>query len=444
MPHIVIVNAVYPPEPVVSAQMGRDLAVHLAQTGARVTVLCPPPSRPLGVDNAALRPVGRPLVRVEEGVEVVRLQSYTAPRSRLLPRMRESWGFGHHVCHYLEDHVADVGVVYANAWPLFSQALVARYCSQRGIPLILHIKDVYPESLLPRLPRFCRGTAASLLTALDRWTARRATLVVVISEQMRRTYVEGRGLASEKVVTMRDWVDESRFSHLPTREEACLRYAVPQEPFTFLYLGNIAPTAGVEHLIEAFHFARLSQAQLVIAGDGSAKAACVARASSLGSSEVRFISCPDAANVPLLQSMAHVCLLPLRKGTGFSCMPSKLMAYLFSAKPVLATVDDGSDAARCLQEAQCGWVGQPENAVWLAGKMGEVAALPAVDLDMMGQRGRAYGLRHFSKSEGVPRLANLVVAAGRQKNLPSKLDSRREEDRQEPNMSKDGFVQVLR
>lgn len=32
-PRIVMVSAVYPPEPVVSAQNGRDLAMHLAKRG---------------------------------------------------------------------------------------------------------------------------------------------------------------------------------------------------------------------------------------------------------------------------------------------------------------------------------------------------------------------------------------------------------------------------
>lgn len=53
---VAVVNAVYPPEPVVSAQMGRDLAGHLADSVARVTVLCPYPSRPLGVEYANFRP----------------------------------------------------------------------------------------------------------------------------------------------------------------------------------------------------------------------------------------------------------------------------------------------------------------------------------------------------------------------------------------------------
>ena len=81
MLHVAIVNAVYPPEPVVSAQMGRDLAVQLAKSGAQVTVLCPIPTRPMGttysdyMNNHCLR------LERKDGVQVVRLPSFTASRN---------------------------------------------------------------------------------------------------------------------------------------------------------------------------------------------------------------------------------------------------------------------------------------------------------------------------------------------------------------------------
>ena len=410
-PEIIIVNAVYPPEPVVSAQIGRDLAVHLAQEGGRVTVLCPFPTRPAGAQYSEYRKNDGVRVARVEGVEVIRLPSFTAPESTVINRMRESFSFGQHVHQYLKRHYADVDVIYANTWPLLGQAFIARYCKRRGIPLVLHIQDIYPESLLCKWPLALRGVLAPLLTAFDRWIVRQATRVVVISENMRRTYVEGRGLAPEKVVVISNWIDEGRFSRLPARSDACKRYGVPEEKFTFLFLGNVGPVAGVHGLIEAFHAAQLKQAQLVIAGDGSAKAACIELVKRLMASDVLFISDPDVGNVPMLQSIAHVCLLPLRKGAGMSSMPSKLPAYMFSAKPVLATVDVESDTARSIREAKCGWMGEPENTQWLAAKMTEISILPTAELTAMGQRGLAYSLMHFSKAEGVQRLGGVVLDA---------------------------------
>jgi glycosyltransferase involved in cell wall biosynthesis len=325
--------------------------------------------------------------------------------------MWESFSFGWHACNYLADHLQDVDVVYANTWPLLGQALVARLCSRRRVPLVLHIQDVYPESLLGRLSGLSRRIVRAPLTALDRWTARQAKSVVVISENMQRTYVEDRGLPQERVATIFDWQDESRFVNLPDRTDVCARHGVPAERFTFVYLGNIGPVAGVELLIKAFGEASAGNAQLLIVGEGSNKARCMSVASDLRLATVRFLSCPTPFDAPILQTMAHVCLLPLRRGAGMSSIPSKLMAYLLSAKPVLATVDSESDTARCIQEAKCGWVGEPEDVGQLALKMAEVARLPLSVLQQMGQCGRSYGLEHFSRAEGVRRLAAVIQDA---------------------------------
>ena len=135
MARVVVVASTYAPEPVVSAQMARDLAVYLAANDAEVKVLCAPPSRPIGTNYTALHPRGKPLVRVEDGIEVVRLPSFTAPQSRLWPRMWESWSFGRQVCRYLSEYPSAVEVVYAVTWPILSPALIAQYCGRRRIPL---------------------------------------------------------------------------------------------------------------------------------------------------------------------------------------------------------------------------------------------------------------------------------------------------------------------
>jgi hypothetical protein len=63
MKKVIIINAVCPPEPMVSAQMGRNLADFLTQNGAQVTVLCPYPTCPLGGGVSAFS--AKPRVRRE-------------------------------------------------------------------------------------------------------------------------------------------------------------------------------------------------------------------------------------------------------------------------------------------------------------------------------------------------------------------------------------------
>lgn len=250
---VIVVSAVYHPEPVASAQMSRDLARCLSsREGVEVTVLCPFPTRPLGAVHDGLAPGRRrALARREEGFTVVRLPSYTHPESSLTGRIRESLSFGLQVRRYLERLDRKPDAVYANTWPIASQVPIASHCTKHDIPLVWHIQDLYPESLLARLPVTVRRAVARPLIAHDRRLVRQAAHSVVISDHMRRTYLDTRRLSSDKVTKISNWIDEAPFEDVTSRTLACRRYGVPREPFTFLYLGNVGPLAGVEHLIRA-------------------------------------------------------------------------------------------------------------------------------------------------------------------------------------------------
>ena len=409
--NIVIVNCVFPPEPVVSAQIGRDLAEHCVSQGAQVTVLCPQPTRPYGADygktESGQQQADEP--GCSTNPQAVRLPSFTAPESHLLPRLRESWSFGRHVCRYLRAQPSHPDVVYMNAWPLFSQAFVAHYCKARKIPLIMQVMDVYPESLLEKLPRPMRWPIQWPLLRLDRWIAKQADRVVLISESMRNHYESTRRLPPGKAALVHTWIDDAPFHPMPDRTRSAAHYGVPHDLLTFVFLGNIGPVAGVELLIEAFHKAALPGAQLLVIGDGSSKSSCIRLAQELGATEhIRFISDPAAANVPRLLSLADVCLLPMRKGAGGSSLPSKMMAYMLAGKPILAAVDEEGDAAGCIREAGCGWIVQPDNAQSLAEGFLAVHALDRPALAKMGNAGAAHGAAQFSKATGLARMSDVV------------------------------------
>jgi glycosyltransferase involved in cell wall biosynthesis len=400
---IVIVNAVYPPEPVVSARLGQDLAEHLNGQSHRVTVVCPRPTRPLGATYAphdiAPPSAGKPVIH--------RVPSWCEPRSHVWGRIRESWSFGRQACRAMHD-LETIDLVYANTWPLLSQWYVSDFCRRRGIPLVLHIQDLYPESLLNRLPPLLGEICSPPLMRLERAIARNAAHVVVVSESMMTQYVTQRQVDDGKVSLVPNWIDSSPFESAPSREEACRHYGIPAMPFTFLYFGNIGPVAGVDLLIRAFASAALPESQLVIAGDGSQKAACEDMVRTKGISGVFFVSDPRADRGPLIQQLGHVSLLPIRRGAASSSVPSKLMTYMLAGSPIIAPVDSESDTAAAIRSAGGGWVGPPEDVTWLAATMANVTALPKTDLKIMGGRNLDYGRRAFSKESGVRRLADVL------------------------------------
>ncbi len=407
--NIVLVSALYPPEPQISALMSFDLANKLASQGHYVTVLCPQPSRPLTANYCEYKDTDSAVINFDGKVKVVRLPSFNAPQSKFFLRMWESISFGMRAVKYLVGINVKVDVIYINAWPIFAQSIISSFARIYSVPFVLQIMDIYPESIIRRLPYFLKFIFYKPLQKLDTWIANAAKNVVVISENMKLTYIHNRSVPNSKVIIIPTWQDDIAFKNIPSRIFACEKYCVPNEIFTFLFLGNIGPVAGVDFLIRAFFKAKIKNAQLLIIGDGASKISCMELSKSLNLTNIYFISDPESANVPFLQSMAHVCLLPMKQGYGKSSIPSKLPSYLFSAKPIIASVDLDSDTAEFVRQAKCGWVGEAENLTWLANKMKDVIQLSSTQLDHIGQRGKKFGLLHFSKSSGVNQLAKIVL-----------------------------------
>ena len=109
--------------------------------------------------------------------------------------------------------------------------------------------------------------------------------------------------------------------------------------------------------------------------------------------------------MPEIQSKADVLMLPMKKGSGLSSIPSKLPAYMFTQKPIIACVDDGSDTGNCIKDANCGFVIEPENTLVLAETMKKISSLDSEKLMQMGLNGFNFALKHLSKTENLKRLS---------------------------------------
>lgn len=390
--YILIISAVYPPEPIVSSKLSHDLYQGLKEDGYAVRVQHPQPTRPNGFSFGD---------KVTGGEDEITTESYVCPQSSLIGRMRESWSFGRVCSKYIKEYHSEISCIYANAWPMFSQKAIVKAAKKYGIPCIIHIQDVYPESLTNKMPVVIGRIAHGLILPMDKYILRNCTKVVAISDKMKNYLAESRGIDSNKISVVINWQNEKEF--LDYQNEA-LENGL-EHPFTFMYMGNIGPVAGVDLLIDAFAQSQLENARMVIAGSGSMKEQLKAKASNC--KEIEFWDVPNG-KVPEIQSQADVMILPIKKGAASSSIPSKLPAYMFSGKPIIGCVDADSDTANAIMEADCGWVIEPENVEKLAETMKMVAALEKAALEDKAKKAQTYGLAHFSKKENLSRLIKVI------------------------------------
>jgi glycosyltransferase involved in cell wall biosynthesis len=386
---VIIITGVFLPEPQVSARLMADLAEKMSED-YDVIVLRPYPSRPMGFKMPEFDTSNLPY-------KVVTLDSYTCPKSSLIGRFRESISMGKFSIKYLKSHREEIAFVYNAPWHLFGRKMVADFCKKNHIPNMTPVQDIYPESLLSKLPNniVIQQIIKSLLLPYDMATLHKANLVHTISYGMRDYLSKSRGLDISRFIVVRNWQDE--------REFVAYREKHPEDkkhPFTFMFMGNVGALAGLDVVIAAFVRTGLKEARLVIAGSGSAREALQKQATEHSGYNIIFCDVPFG-KVPDIQAKADVMLLPVKRGFARSSIPSKMPAYMFSAKPILASVDSDSDSAKCINESGAGWVCKPDDIDALATAMRKCYQYDKQDLEAMGEAGYHYAINEFSRTKNL-------------------------------------------
>lgn len=393
---ILIITAAFPPEPVVTSHLSYDISASLAVNN-EVTVLCPKPTRPLGSDyrDHHFQEDQNPYKRIQ-------LSSYASARYSLLGRFRESYSIGKSAEKYIKINHLNIDVIYINTWPLFGQYFAIRAAKTFDLPAIVHVQDIYPEALIAKIP-FLKKIIFKLLLPIDKYVQQNAAKVITISDGMRSMLLKTRVLNEEKVKVVFNWQNEERF--IVYHQNKKIR--TPDRFFTFMFLGSLNHTAAVHILIKAFLDVDLINTRLIIAGNGPEKRNLISLTESSGNSNIEFRDAP-IEKIQEIQDQADVLLLSLNKGAAQFALPSKLTAYLFSKKPVIASVDEDSDTSKIVLNANCGWVVPPENIKRLTVAMKNAAQMKQERLILLGNNGFNYALENFSRSVNLNQITAII------------------------------------
>jgi glycosyltransferase involved in cell wall biosynthesis len=392
---ILLVSAHFPPEPVTAATLCYDLAKSLSKDH-KVKVISPAPSRPLGFNFKKEKQVNN------GNFEHELLKSYTYPKSTFTGRMYESYSFGIHAAKYIKENNSCIKSVYVLAWPLLAQYLIVRMCQKLSIPCVTHVMDIYPESLANKLPAI-KNIVYHFLLPIDKYILQKSDWVITISSNMRKRLINTRKLNNNRVKIVHTWQnDEIFFSYKAPQSQSS-----NDSSFTFMFLGCLSKSAALEIVIKAFKKSKLKNARLVIAGNGSEKEYLISLTKNHPNKNIEFRDAP-LHQVPMIQDQADVLILGLRKNTAHFAMPSKLPAYMFSKKPVIASVEENSATANAIKKANCGWTVTPEDTDKLKELLQNVISIPKEKLNWYGKNGFSFAEENFSKHKNLNKLVSLI------------------------------------
>ena len=401
---ILLMAGNYAPEKTASAPITTDLCRHLAEAGHSVSVVTTFPHYP---QWKIWKGYGGHLYSKENerGVWVRRVRNYIPRRPSSLKRVFYYASFG--ALAFFPACLAGRPDLILCVTPALELALSARALQMFwGVPYALWVKDLVPDIAI-QTGMIKNRMAISLARRLEHFAYSHAARLIVLSECF-AVNLRGKGVPGAKVTVLSDWVDTEairpEISGAPFRKEL----GIDPSAFVVLHSGNMGEKQKLELLIQAAKLLDEHRSiQFVIAGEGARKDAVVAEARRLGVRNVKFLPLQLHERFAEMLAAADVLLLHQHAGVTDSVAPSKLLTYMASGRPIVATATSDSEARRVISIAECGLVVEPEKPTELTEAILQLFREPDLRA-RMGASARGFACEKFSRQAAMPRLESLL------------------------------------
>lgn len=381
-----------------------DLAVGLKERGFEVTVLTGTPNYPGG---KAFPGYNALTTRTEtyEGIKVVRSPLITRGRAQGLRLLLNylSFAVSAGVVGLLRLR-GPFDIVFVFEPSPITVCLPAIALRRRfgGIPLVLWVQDLWPESVAAVLPTPPRGVSA-LLDAMVRYIYSRCDLILVQSRQ----FIESVRTRAPGNALIRYFPNTAEKIYCPvsvTPGEA--RAADLPEGFRVMFAGNIGSAQDFPTILAAAELLKdRSDIQWLILGDGRLRKWVESEVERRGlSSTFHLLGSHSMDRMPFYFSFADALLTTLKRDPILArTIPSKVQSYMACEKPVIAALD--GEGSRLIMEARAGVTCEAESPRQLADAVLSMAAMSPAQRAALGANGLAYFREQFARDLLLDRLA---------------------------------------
>ncbi len=253
------------------------------------------------------------------------------------------------------------------------------------VPFVFNIQDVFPDVAIElgvlRNPRVIEAARA-----LERFAYRRADAVTVLSDDLADN-VLAKVRNDVRVETIPNFVDTEAIRPAPNENAYRAEHGLSGRTVV-MYAGNVGLSQSFDLILHAAEdLAERPEVVFVVNGGGVALSDLRRRAEGLGN--VVFVGMQPRERLPEVLAAADIHLVPLKRGLARSSVPSKLYSVLAAARPVVASVDVGTEVARTVEAAGAGLAVAPEDPVAFTSAIRELIVDPTTAREM-GAAGRRW------------------------------------------------------
>lgn len=394
---ILVIGINYAPEKTSVGPFTTGLCEHLAAQGHQVTAVTAFPYYPEwrvweGYRGSLHR---REIIN---GVVVHRVAHYVPYKaSQLVERL--AYDFTFTISAFIAAlFTGKCDVIYCSCPPP-TVALAAYVLGKiKGAPYVIKLTDLASDAALAT-GILKDGLAIRMARALEGFIYRQARTVVCLCQGFIEKLI-ARSVPAEKFRLIPDWGDTERIR--PVESDGTFRNENGFGPGKFLILhsGNMGKK---QNLINVVNAAECSQSERdfvwVLVGQGedfpALKLAAEERAPNLS-----LLPLQPAEALAQMYAAADVLLLNQIAAIGDAVIPCKLLTYMAAGRPIVAAVNENSEAARVIRRANCGVIVAAEDPEALSAAVRSLKNEPELRREL-GANARAYAEEHFTKASAL-------------------------------------------
>jgi glycosyltransferase involved in cell wall biosynthesis len=229
----------------------------------------------------------------------------------------------------------------------------------KKIPYLYICQDIIPESAIVG-GLIEDGILARYINILNMCIMENSVKIVAVGERMKQRLTD-KGVMPDRIQVISNWTNIGLIKQLPKDNPFSRKYNIYNK-FVVMHAGNIGLSHNLEDLVYAAKYLlEFRDILFLIIGSGANKERIVSLVKSNELNNIIFLPFQEQDVLSQVLASSDISMAMLKRGLCGYVIPSKIYTILASGRAVIAVVEEESEIADIIKEANCGVVVEPGN-----------------------------------------------------------------------------------
>ena len=302
-------------------------------------------------------------------------------------------------------------VVLSANMPLDAQKILLKAARKQNAKFIYWLQDVYSMAVrfvLARKQKLLAHIGGAYYEALEKKLLRQSDSIVCISDSF-VDYVKNWGIEQNKIHLIENWSPLDEITPL-SKDNPWARENGVADKFCFMYSGTLGMKHRPELLLHlARHLDKTREATLIVNAAGAGADWLRDQTKDISPEALRLQPFQPYERLSEVMAAADVLIALLDSDAGSFAVPSKTLAYLCAARPILMAAPNVNQAARVIRASKAGLLVSPDSPADFVAAAREFMKNPDQRI-AHAQQARAYAERNFNIGYIADRFLHLIQA----------------------------------